>query len=142
MTPKEWNALKNEAKAEAWPRLSEEEKTAIRILDRPSSPASIVSGIGHQAPSAKDYLAIVRVGTCYSTLRSCISLAFGLSIAAWIGWIGWTAFLFLGPPDDQSIGVVYLIISPIFIVFAVAAKQSSLLLVDLVDSTLDANRKK
>jgi hypothetical protein len=71
-------------------------------------------------------------------LRSCISLAFGLSIVVWFGW---AAFLILGG-NDQSLGIIYLIISPLFIILAVAVKQSSLLIVDLVDITLDANRKK
>lgn len=137
MSPNEYRKLTDEAKAEAWSRLSEDEKRAIREQesDAKAVPNAGAGAGGSTRPSARDHLVRIRDQTCYGTLRAVIEIGFWLLLV-----LVSVAWLFVGVEvaRGRSLAFAALLIGgyPLFLAVAVAVKQSALLLVDIADAVV------
>lgn len=102
--------------------------------------------------SPEQYLKRIREHTCYEALRGVIAFITTLliGVAIFVSLAGVAALVLQGQPgfNSSSQGVVIgmavgsFFASALIIVFALAAKQSMSLLVDIADISLEANRRK
>lgn len=106
-------------------------------------------------PPAKDetsheYLARIRTNSNYGVLRTLINISTGLSLAAvWLVTLLIIVVTLMNPMAGGLSGgmgpmalVPAMLGATLLSLLIVAARQSSLLLIDIADTQLDANRRK
>ena len=105
---------------------------------------SLASGIttsttSEQSPEA--FLGAVRARSCYSTLRSMISVFSKLSIIGILALAGF--YVVLGSQTGNALPlIVGAVIGILGCFLVIASKQASLLLVDIADTLIEQNRRK